>query len=75
MTEKNRTLLQASGCVFLGWYYVLLKYSHCCNAMLPEIEYYSAGDRMATDYKSEIWISIKNSVITKNQYSEEFRLL
>jgi predicted transcriptional regulator YdeE len=27
--------------------------------MLPEIEYYSAGDMMATDYKSEIWIPVK----------------
>ena len=26
------------------------------HAMLPEIEYYSAGDMMADDYKSEIWI-------------------
>ena len=29
------------------------------HAMLPEIEYYSAGDMMATDYKSEIWIPVK----------------
>lgn len=29
------------------------------HAMLPEIEYYSAGDIMATDYKSEIWIPVK----------------
>lgn len=28
-------------------------------AMLPEIEYYSAGDMMADDYRSEIWIPIK----------------
>lgn len=29
------------------------------HAMLPEIEYYSAGDMMAVDYKSEIWIPVK----------------
>ena len=29
------------------------------HAMLPEIEYYSAGDMMAEDYRSEIWIPIK----------------
>ena len=29
------------------------------HAMLPEIEYYSAGDMMAADYKSEIWIPLK----------------
>ena len=29
------------------------------HAMLPEIEYYSAGDMMADDYRSEIWIPIK----------------
>lgn len=29
------------------------------HAMLPEIEYYSAGDMMAEDYKSEIWIPVK----------------
>ena len=29
------------------------------HAMLPEIEYYSSGDMMADDYKSEIWIPIK----------------
>ena len=29
------------------------------HAMLPEIEYYSAGDMMAADYKSEIWIPVK----------------
>lgn len=29
------------------------------HAMLPEIEYYSAGDMMAPDYKSEIWIPVK----------------
>jgi len=27
--------------------------------MIPEIEYYSAGDMMADDYRSEIWIPIK----------------
>lgn len=29
------------------------------HAMLPEIEYYSAGDMLAEDYRSEIWIPIK----------------
>lgn len=29
------------------------------HAMLPEIEYYSSGDMMAEDYRSEIWIPIK----------------
>lgn len=29
------------------------------HAMLTEIEYYSAGDMMAEDYKSEIWIPVK----------------
>lgn len=29
------------------------------HAMLPEIEYYSAGDMLADDYRSEIWIPIK----------------
>ena len=29
------------------------------HAMLPEIEYYSKGDMMADDYKSEIWIPVK----------------
>ena len=29
------------------------------HAMLPEIEYYSAGDMMADDYRSEIWIPVK----------------
>ena len=29
------------------------------HAMLPEIEYYSSGDMMADDYKSEIWIPVK----------------
>jgi len=29
------------------------------HAMLPEIEYYSSGDMMAADYKSEIWIPVK----------------
>lgn len=29
------------------------------HAMLPEIEYYSAGDMMAEDYRSEIWIPVK----------------
>lgn len=29
------------------------------HAMLPEIEYYSAGDMMANDYRSEIWIPVK----------------
>lgn len=29
------------------------------HAMLPEIEYYSAGDMMADNYRSEIWIPIK----------------
>ena len=29
------------------------------HAMLPEIEYYSSGDMMADDYKTEIWIPIK----------------
>ena len=33
-----------------------LGYEH---AMLPEIEYYSAGYMMAADYKSEIWIPVK----------------
>lgn len=28
------------------------------HAMLPEIEYYSSGDMMADDYKSEIWIPV-----------------
>lgn len=32
------------------------------HAMLPEVEYYSAGDTMASDYRSEIWIPIKPSV-------------
>lgn len=31
------------------------------HAMLPEIEYYSAGDMMADDYKSEIWIPVKTN--------------
>ena len=30
------------------------------HAMLPEIEYYSSGNMMASDYKCEIWIPIKN---------------
>lgn len=29
------------------------------HAMIPEIEYYSSGDGMAADYRSEIWIPIK----------------
>ena len=29
------------------------------HAMLPEIEYYSSGDMMSDDYKSEIWIPVK----------------
>lgn len=29
------------------------------HAMLPEIEFYSAGDMLAEDYRSEIWIPIK----------------
>ena len=29
------------------------------HAMLPEIEWYSAGDMSAADYRSEIWIPIK----------------
>ena len=29
------------------------------HAMIPEIEYYSSGDMMAEDYRSEIWIPIK----------------
>ena len=29
------------------------------HAMLPEIEYYSKGDMMSDDYKSEIWIPVK----------------
>ena len=29
------------------------------HAMLPEIEYYSAGDMLADEYKSEIWIPVK----------------
>lgn len=29
------------------------------HAMLPEIEFYSSGDMMADDYKSEIWIPVK----------------
>ena len=29
------------------------------HAMLPEIEYYSSGDMMADDYRSEIWIPVK----------------
>ncbi len=29
------------------------------HAMLPEIEYYSAGDMMADNYRSEIWIPVK----------------
>jgi len=29
------------------------------HAMLPEIEYYSSGDMMAEDYRSEIWIPVK----------------
>ena len=29
------------------------------HAMLPEIEYYSKGDMMADDYKSEIWVPVK----------------
>ena len=29
------------------------------HAMLPEIEYYSSGDMLADDYKSEIWIPVK----------------
>ena len=29
------------------------------HAMLSEIEYYSSGDMMADDYKSEIWIPLK----------------
>lgn len=30
------------------------------HAMLPEIEYYSSGDAMAADYRSEIWIPVKS---------------
>lgn len=30
------------------------------HGMLPEIEYYSSGDSMAADYRSEIWIPIKS---------------
>ena len=29
------------------------------HAMLPEIEWYSSGDMMAEDYRSEIWIPVK----------------
>ena len=29
------------------------------HAMLPEIEYYSAGDMAASDYRSEIWIPVR----------------
>ena len=29
------------------------------HAMLPEIEYYSSGDMMAEDHRSEIWIPVK----------------
>lgn len=29
------------------------------HAMLPEIEWYSKGDMMADDYRSEIWIPVK----------------
>lgn len=29
------------------------------HAMLPEIEYYTAGDMLADDYKSETWIPVK----------------
>ena len=29
------------------------------HAMIPEIEYYSSGDMLAEDYRSEIWIPIK----------------
>lgn len=29
------------------------------HAMLPEIEYYSSGDMMAADYRTEIWIPVK----------------
>lgn len=32
------------------------------HAMLPEIEYYSSGEMISADYKSEIWIPIKNGV-------------
>jgi len=31
------------------------------HAMLPEIECYSSGDMLADDYKSEIWIPVKNN--------------
>lgn len=31
------------------------------HAMLPEIEYYSSGDMMADDYRSEIWIPVKSN--------------
>lgn len=29
------------------------------HAGLPEIEYYSSGDNMASDYRSEIWVPVK----------------
>ena len=43
-------------CIYSEW----LPNSGYEHAMLPEIEYYSAGDMMAADYKSEIWIPVKN---------------
>lgn len=32
------------------------------HMMIPEIEYYSSGDNMAEDYRSEIWIPVKKNV-------------
>ena len=43
----------------------LIMYEH---AMLPQIEYYYAGNMIAPDYKSGIWIPVKNRPISKNQW-------
>ena len=51
-TKKGGCLLKSYGKIT----FVNSGYEH---AMLPEIEYYSDGDTMAADYKSEIWIPVK----------------
>lgn len=54
-----RPLLNAMQDIWKRIYSEWLPNSGYEHAMLLEIEYYSVGDMMAVDYKSEIWIPIK----------------
>lgn len=58
MDPKPNTMQETWKRIYAEW----LPSSGYEHAMIPEVEWYSPGDMNAPDYKSEIWIPVKEKV-------------